>query len=270
VKLGVCTMVALDRPLDEAARAAARAGAEGLEITARPPHWPEGAPEARAEAARRAVENAGLAVLAFGSYLGKGAPPGPGEVERSVEIAVRLGAPRLRVWAEPAAGAGREEAVQALLRRTVEAAAARGVGVVVERHVGSLADRPDRVERLLEAVPGLGLVWQPLDGLPAEEAAAQPDDAGRLAARTRHVHLKNYVVDPASGRLHLGASLAEGALDWGRILAALRRSGYDDTLCLEFTRFAAGPLESRLAADLSFARRAWDDAADPPGMEEGP
>ncbi|MDX1649614.1 MAG: TIM barrel protein, partial [Myxococcota bacterium] len=111
-----------------------------------------------------------------------------------------------------------------------------------------------------------GLAWQPLDGLPREAAAAQPDDAARLAPRACHVHLKNYRMDAASGRLHLGAALEEGALDWRRMLAALRAAGYDDALCLEFTRFDAAPLTERLAADLAFAREAWRAAA--PDAEE--
>lgn len=262
MRLGVCTMTALDRPLADAARAAAEAGAEGVEITARPPHWPPHATPRDAEAARRAVADAGLAVLAFGSYLGKEAPPAAGEIERTVEATLALGAPVLRVWAEPAAGGGEAGGVAALLRRVAEAAAAGGLRVAVERHVGSLADDADRVQRLLDAVdhPALGLAWQPLDGLPREAATAQPDDAARLAPRACHVHLKNYRVDAASGRLHLGASLAEGALDWRRILAALRAAGYEDALCLEFTRFDAAPLALRLAEDLAFARRAWRDA----------
>jgi sugar phosphate isomerase/epimerase len=267
VRLGVCTITALDRPLEEAARAAGRAGAEGVELTARPPHWRAGAGRREAEAARRVLDAAGLAALAFGSYLGKDAPPGPEEPERTVEAAAAMGAPCLRVWAEPAAGGGREEALLDLLRRCVDRAAARGLTVVVERHLGSLADDAERVERLLDAVPGLALAWQPLDGLPQGQVGAQPADAARLGPRARHVHLKNYRVDAASGRLHLGASLARGALDWRRILATLRRGGYDGALCVEFTRFDAAPLEERLAADLAFARQAWEEAPPPGGAD---
>ena len=196
MQLGFCSIAALDRSLADAARVTAGAGLDGLEVTARSPHLE---PQASLDEARRAgdaVREAGLAVIAYGSYLGHGDLRNTEAAARQVEMASALGAPLLRVWAGALAEApdhGFAETL-ALLRAACDAAAARGVTVVVERHIGSFADTPERIERLFEAVdrPGLALNYQVLDFMLPEEAAGQPDDARRLAPLARYAHLKNY------------------------------------------------------------------------------
>jgi sugar phosphate isomerase/epimerase len=200
------------------------------------------------------VRGAGIEVMAYGSYLGAGsAPPAPDDARRAVEAAAALEAPLLRVWAECAPGAD-PAPVRAHLRAVCDAAAPLGQTVVVERHVGSLADTPERVERLLAEVdrPNFALNYQVLDFLPEGEAAAQPADAARLAGRARYFHLKNYRVQ--GGRLVHGASLAAGALDCAALLRAAFAAGYAGPLAIEFLSFDARPLEEKLAADVAWLR----------------
>jgi sugar phosphate isomerase/epimerase len=259
MKLAFCSISALDRPLADAARLAAEVGLTGLEVTARPPHLvPEDGLEA-ARAAGRAVREAGVEVVAYGSYLGRPEVPGALHAEREVALAAELGARRLRVWAEPMPETPGDPApVADWLRRTCDAAAPHGVDVVVERHLGSFADTPERIDALFASVnrPNLALNYQVLDLLLPERAAEQPDDAARLVPRARYFHLKNYRPNPqAGGPLLPGASLEEGVLDYRAILAAALAAGYADPLTIEFLSFAPRPVEEKLRDDAAYLRR---------------
>jgi sugar phosphate isomerase/epimerase len=258
-QLGFCSISALDRPLADAARLAADCGLDGLEVTGRAPHLEDDTSLEAVRDAGRAVRDAGLEVLAYGSYLGHGAARDEAAMQREVSRAAALGAPLLRVWAEvdlEAADRGFAAQVK-LLQATCDAAREHGIGVVVERHVGSFADTAERVERLFEAVArdALALNYQVLDFLPAERVAAQPDDARRLVPLARYLHLKNYQPNPqAGGPLAPGGSLEGGVLDYQALLGAVFEAGYDGPMTIEFVSWEPRPLEEKLAADVAYLR----------------
>ena len=258
MQLGFCSISALDRSLAEAAETAAAVGFDAIEVTQRPPHLEEDAGEREARAAGEAVRAAGLDVVAYGSYLGRMGSRDPERGRHEAALAAAMGAPLLRVWAEHGEGDddGFADTV-ALLHATCEAAAAHGITVVVERHVGSFADTPERIARLFAAVdrPELALNYQVLDLLPPDAIDAQPDDARRLAGEARYFHLKNYRPNPdEGGPLLPGGSLEGGALDYRALLPAALDAGYDGPLTLEFVSFEPIPLEEKLARDLAFVR----------------
>jgi sugar phosphate isomerase/epimerase len=257
-RVGFCSISALDRPLARAAEAAAAAGLDGLEVTDRPPHLEPDAPLAAAREAGRAIRVAGIDVMAYGSYLGRSGPRTPEHAAREAARAEALGAPLLRMWAEPEEGApdGGFDACVRLVAAACDAAAPRGIDVVVERHVGSFVDTPERIERLFAAVarPNLALNYQVLDFLPPGAVAAQPDDARRLVPLARYFHLKNSLPNPDGGPLLPGGSLAAGAVDQRALLAAAFEAGYAGPLVIEFLSFEALPLERKLAADADFVR----------------
>jgi sugar phosphate isomerase/epimerase len=258
-RLGFCSISALDRPLARAAEAAAAAGLDGLEVTDRPPHLAPDAPLAAAREAGREVRAAGIEVMAYGSYLGRSGPRTAEHAAREAAVAEALGAPLLRMWAEPLADApdaGFHDCVR-LVAAACDAAAARGIGVVVERHLGSFADTPERIDRLFAAVarPNLALNYQVLDFLPPGALPAQPDDARRLVPLARYFHLKNYRPNPQpDGPLLPGGSLAAGAIDQRALLAAAFEAGYAGPLVIEFLSFEPLPLEQKLASDAGFVR----------------
>lgn len=268
--IGFCSLSALDRPLAQAASAAAEAGCDGLEVSARPPHLDPAAEPAAAREAARAVRAAGIEVIAYGSYVGAGRPLRRADAVRAAEVADALGTPLVRVWAE-CAPEDDPEPVIAHLRDVCDAAAPHGQTVVVERHVGSLADTAERVERLLAAVdrPNFALNYQTLDFLPVEAARAQPEDAARLAGRARYFHLKNYRPQPDASeggdvrRLVHGASLEAGALDYRALLRAAFAAGYRGPLAIEFLAFDARPLVERLATDVTWLRRVLAELGEP-------
>jgi sugar phosphate isomerase/epimerase len=164
--------------------------------------------------------------------------------------------PLLRVWAEPAAGPGHRGPVVEPLQATCDAAAVHAVHVVVERHVGSFADTPERIEALLADVgrDNFALNYQVLDLIAPEAADAQPADAAALASRARYFHLKNFRPNPDGGPLLPGGSLAGGVLDYRAILAAAFDAGYAGPLAIEFLSWDPLPIEEKLSADAAHLR----------------
>lgn len=253
--LAFCSISALDRSLEDAARLAADAGIEGLEVTAHAPHLDAQAGPGPAAAIGRAVRAAGLEVVAYGSYLGRFGGRTAQDAAREVAIAAALGAPRLRVWAEP--DGGDLAAAAALLRAACDAAAPHGIDVVIERHLGSFADTAENIAALLAAIerPNAALNYQVLDFLPPDAIGAQPADAGALAGGARYFHLKNYQLNPDGvGLLLPGGSLRDGVLDYRAILAAAFGAGYRGPLTIEFLAADERPLEAKLADDVAFVR----------------
>jgi sugar phosphate isomerase/epimerase len=263
-RLGFCSISALDRSLAKAAELAAAEGLDGLEVTARPPHLDPAAPPEAIRAAGRAVRAAGVAVVAYGSYLGRrdvlgDDAHGAAAAEREARAAAALETPLLRVWADCVAGdddAGRAR-VLSTLRAACDAMAREGGSVVVERHVGSFADTPERIAALFAEVarPNLALNYQVLDLLPQRLAGAQAEDARRLVPLARYFHLKNSrPAADGAGPMPPGASLAAGVLDYRAILRAAFDAGYAGPLTIEFLSHEPKPLEEKLAADVAFLR----------------
>jgi len=258
----------MDRSLGDAAALAARCGADGLELTGRPPHL---APEASLDELRAAgdcVRSQGLDLTAYGSYLSYGGLEYAADAAREAQRGAALGTKLLRVWAGHPSGTHddvREEVV--LLLRTVgDAAAAEGIHVVVERHGGTLADTAARSEALLDAVDhdNVSLNYQPLDGLLPAEVARQPDDARRLVPRSSYFHVKNYRPSPeAGGPLLLGGDLEAGVLDYPAILAAAVGAGYRGPYGIEFVAFDDRSLEAKVAAGVAWLRRTLGAAGAP-------
>jgi len=262
--LAFCSISALDRSLADAARIAAGAGLDGLEVTAHKPHLdPEDGLDA-ARAAGRAVRAAGVGVTAYGSYLGRFGQIERAHAQREAAIAEALETPLLRVWAEPIAEGSTDIApVIDLMRVACDAALGAGITVVIERHLGSFADTPDRIAQLLRAIdrPNVALNYQVLDFLPHSEIDAQPADAARLVECARYFHLKNYQPNPAGeGPVFPGGSLSGGVLDYRAILHAALAAGYTGPFTIEFLAADPRPVEAKLAEDVAFVRNVLQEA----------
>lgn len=263
VQLAFCSISALDRSLAEAAAVAAAAGLEAIEISAHAPHLD---PEAGLEAARdaaRAVRDAGLEIVAYGSYLGRFGQTERAHAEREAAIAAALETPLLRVWAEPLEPAQTDPApTVALMQAVCDAARPHGITVVIERHLGSFADTPERIDALFAAIgrDNVALNYQVLDFLPPDQVAHQAADAARLIGRAHYFHLKNYQWNPDGvGSVLPGGSLEHGVLDYRAILGAALAGGYRGPFTIEFLAADERPLAEKLAADVAFVRRTLDD-----------
>lgn len=159
--------------------------------------------------------------------------------------------------------------------RVCEYAGRRGVKTMIENH-GFFANGCDRVLRVMRAVgdDNYGLLLDTGNIVCVDEDAAVA--ARELAPVTRMVHLKDFYIrgrDPGDstqfdcagswfrsrdGKYLRGAILAQGDLDVPAILGALKRSGYDGDIVIEFE----GLEDARYAAAVGMqnARRLWDEA----------
>lgn len=258
MQLAFCSISALDRSITQAAKVAAGAGLHAIEVTARPPHL---VPADGIEAARqvgRAVRAAGVDVVAYGSYLGlRGRLTGK-HAEEDVAIARALDTRLLRAWAEPfEEGQSDPAPTVELMQAACDAARDDDVTVVIERHVGSFADTPERIEALFRAIdrPNVALNYQVLDFLPAAAIPGQAADAAELIHFAKYCHLKNYQNPGGDGPLFPGGSLEHGVLDYHAILGAILDAGYDGPMTIEFLAADERPVEEKLAQDVAFVRR---------------
>jgi sugar phosphate isomerase/epimerase len=249
MKIGLCTIAALNHPLIQVIQMATKAGLDGLEVTAKPPHLD---PEQGVEVARKIgqmVRSAGLDVIAYGSYLGR---DDQSDAEREVAIAVALDTKIIRVWAE---GRSFEQTVN-LLQTTCDLAAKNGIEVVVERHRDSFADTPDRIEHLFHSIErsNVGLNYQVLDLKHGEPILDVPPEIKQLMKYTEYVHLKNYkAVSEEEGYLPF-TSLASGLLDYRSIIKALISEGCKGPLMIEFLSDDSRISESILAKQVEYIR----------------
>lgn len=196
----------------------------------------------RAAEVRELTRGAGLAIPALASYLSLSDYD---EAERTLQAAKTMGAPMVRL------GPPRYDRTRpygellaegrAHLAYMARRAAAYGIKVLIEIHLGTI-------------VPSAGLAYRLLEGADPEYAGAIYDPGnmvyeGReewrmgmelLGPYLAHVHCKNALWRPskedADGVLHweaAAAPLKRGIVDWGQVIADLKAVGYDGYLSLE-------------------------------------
>ena len=159
-------------------------------------------------------------------------------------------------------------------KRVTEYAKKLGVKTLIENH-GFFANGCDRVERILNAVndDNYGLLLDTGNIVCVDEdpvAAAQV-----LSPLTNMVHLKDFYVrtrDPGdstqfdcgghwfrskAGKYLRGAILAQGDLDIYAILSALKHSGYDGDIAIEFEGLEDGRYATGVG--VANARRIWNE-----------
>ena len=173
---------------------------------------------------------------------------------RQVDLAVLLGAPRMRhdaAWGIPAGRPERgfDQVVDLLAdscRRVTDYAAEHGVVTMTENH-GYFCQESRRVERLIQAVgrANFGSLCDIGNFLCVDEDPTSA--AGRLAHYVEYVHCKDFHFrsgdwdDPGEGFMRTrggnfirGSILGHGNVPVRRCLRALRQGGYDGWLGIEF------------------------------------
>ena len=204
-------------------------------------------------------------------------------LKREIDIAAELGLARMRhdvcAFRRPQ-GQNTPRDFERMLPRMADAAReltqygrSRGVQTLIENH-GFFANGSDRVIRILDLVDdeNYGLLLDTGNVICVDE---DPAIAARtLAPLCRMVHLKDFYIrtrDPGDstqfdcagswfrsrgGRYLRGAILAQGDLDIYETLAALKHSGYDGHIVIEFE----GMEDARYATSVGLhnARRIWD------------
>jgi len=149
--------------------------------------------------------------------------------DRSLEFAGRLGSPGLTML--PGIVFGSEDWEQAARRAAsglawrADRAAAAGLALSVEPHIGSVIDTPERASVLLEMVPALTLT---LDYGHFVAAGAAEESIEPLLPRARHVQCRG----GADGVLQ--ASMRHSSIDFPRMARRLAAGGYGGFLACEY------------------------------------
>ncbi len=212
---GLCSVTLRSLDVEQVVAATLAAGLSGIE-------WGSDVhvvDAASADLAREACAAAGLRVFSLGSYYRAGSF---GDFDVVADLAARLGAPRIRIWAgetDPVdADEGTWEAVVGDTRRIAEIAATRGLELAFEFHGGSLTSTVDSTLELLARVgrPNVGTYWQPAEGL-GDRAAL--DSLRRVIDHVTGIHCFSWW--PANERL----ALEERGGLWHDVVAVLLEHG---------------------------------------------
>ncbi len=284
MKLSVFTVCMPEYGLGETVELLSRLGCDGVEwrvqrvdpaLAGEPPsYWRhnrstvdlETLPE-QAQAVRDLTRNAGLDIPSLASYVPCG---DTANAERVIWAATIMGAPMVRLGV-PRYDRSRPYAelydqAREDLEGASRLAAAYGVKVLVEIHMGTI-------------IPSAGLAFRLLDGLDSDLIGAIYDpgnmvcegfEAWRMGMELlgpylAHVHVKNYSWAPAGepdarGTLPWApqpAPLPRGMVDWGQVLEDLRATGYDGYLSLEDFD-SSTETEAKLRADVAYLRSLLD------------
>jgi sugar phosphate isomerase/epimerase len=207
VRSALCSVSFRDRTAEEVVQLADEAGIAGIEWGA-DVHLPPG-DELALRRVRRASAVAGLEIAAYGSYLKLG--EGLDQLDAVLDTACAVGAQLVRVWTGTVHARVVDEAHAA-----VEKAAALGLHLGCEHHGGTWTDSAARTATLMQEVPGLRTLWQPLPGMTAAERVAA---VRLLEPWLVHVHVFNWTDE--FERLPLAHALPE----WSGYLAAAAPSG---------------------------------------------
>lgn len=160
----------------------------------------------------------------------------PRVLERALVIAERLEAPFVRVfsfWRTVNPRRNFDRIVE-VLGQGGETARKAGVLLGLENehacHFGT-GQEVGWAARQLDP-KAYGIVWDPANAVVAGETAVPDGFACIPAQRICHVHAKDCVMDPATGKPAWG-DVGAGEVGWTEQLAALVASGYSGTLSLE-------------------------------------
>ncbi|MCU1516171.1 MAG: endonuclease [Pseudarthrobacter sp.] len=236
---GLCSVTLRQSSVADVAGTAAEAGLAGIE-------WGTDVhirDAASADEAREATLAADLAVLSLGSYYRAGSFA---DFDAVARLAVRLGAPRIRVWAgeqgSAATDAGLWAGVVKDAQRIADIAGGQGLEIAFEYHGGTLTDTPDSALRLLGDVAraNVGTYWQPAVGLSDQAALAS---LRQVLPHVSGVHCFSWWPEqerlPLSGRKQLWQSVAD----------VLREAGRPFDMMLEFV---AADLPENVGRDADF------------------
>jgi len=232
IRIGMCTIAFRERPLTEALRLASTTGFEGVEIWGKPPHMPPGTPTDDVRRVRDEVRGLGMTVAVFGSYVQPLMEDFDTQSNDCLRIAGALATPIVRVWAPPGApGSLEPDSYAGAVKRMKEfcrRAAERGLVLAVESHDHYVVETSAGMLRFLDDVgePNLKVNWQ----ASFREHTDDPyDSLAALLPHTVNVHAQNF-----SGPDRVRRHLADGALDYRRVMGELNRAGFDGFVEIEF------------------------------------
>lgn len=241
MKSGLCSITFKEFSVPQVVKMAVDAKFEAIEWAGNM-HVPPG-DSAAAEEARRCTVDSGLTVSSYGSYYRVIDKEGmPEDFSPVLETALTLGADTVRIWpgffsSEIASPEYRLKFIEKL-RADLNVAAAQGVRVALEFHVGTLTDSNTAALKLFEEIahPNLFTYWQPMYWIADPEYRAE--GLRRLKERVLNLHVFHWLYQPYNGNWGKNVDrrpLEEGAGDWQKYLSVGLPPGNHYAL-IEFVR----------------------------------
>ena len=202
---------------------------------------------ARAREVRAMTADAGLRTVAYGSYLRLGEDEARVRFDATIETAMELAAPTIRVWAGRRGSAQSDAtyrsrvADQALELAAKTRVTSAALLICYEYHADTLTDTDDSAAELLAATdhPNIRTLWQPPHGLTIEQRC---ESLRRVLGRLQHVHVFHW---PKRGER---APLADGRDDWARYFAILATE-FASPACPALLEFVRNDDPNQLRAD---------------------
>lgn len=205
----------------------AAAGLDGIEWGG-DVHVPHGDVQ-MARLVRQQTQDAGLAVLSYGSYYRVGEYDDPGaEFAGVLQTAKALGAPSIRIWAGTKNAEDVDADTYARMVREVQAhalaAAAEGLAINFEYHGNTLTNTAPAAIRLMEDIgrDNVRLYWQPNHRERAQDAQA----LRQVLPYLTNVHVFWW----GDARMYL----AQGEDAWLEYMSIIRADGKPHDFMLEF------------------------------------
>jgi len=251
MQTALCTIAFNELAVEQVLDLARDKGLDGVEIWGKEPHLSETYDGARVARLQKAVEQRGLVVSAFGSYVNPLMEDFEAQSQAALDIAVGLGTPIVRIWS--GGGASKDVTddvyaqVVARLREWCPRAEERELTLAFEFHDNSITDNAHSIVKLIEdvACPALRTYYQPS----RREGADDPYESAELVGPfVVNVHAQNWAPDQTGRSL-----IEEGEVDYGRVVQILKKHGFDGYLEIEFVN--EDDKAAALAADASFLRR---------------
>ena len=231
MKLGLCTIAFQNKPLEEVIDIAADHGFDGIELWGKPPHLPVDYGENYAQNVKEMAQRKGLEISAFGSYVNPLMQLHQKHFEEAFKIARDLGTDLVRIWS----GGGASKSIAPADRRLIlfrlvsitQWANFRNIRIALEMHNNQYTDSVATILETIEEVklPALKTYYQPIARSDADEPHAA---AEKLAPHIANVHAQNF---DESGQ---ACPIADGVVDYTRIVETLKNAGYNGYLEVEF------------------------------------
>lgn len=235
MKVGLCTIAFSELPLTEVLDIAAEYNFDGVEIWGKEPHTPARYDEKYLQQIKAQADVKGVEIAAFGSYVNPLVDDFEQQMETALRIAETLGTKLVRVWS----GGGPSKSITSSDRKLIatrfktmcQQATRSGIILATEMHNNNLTDTAETTLQLIQAVgqPNLKTYYQPCFRDDADDFYECARQVGPYIA---NVHAQN-VRRLDDGRTE-SCAIAEGIVDYEKIVAILRGYGYDGYLEVEF------------------------------------
>lgn len=234
MKIGLCTIAFKDLPLEEVLDIAEDYNFDGVEIWGKEPHMPEKFDEDYVKKVKNMAVDRGLEITSFGSYINPFMEDYQRRTESAVKITHGLGANIIRVWS----GGGSSKATSTEERRMIgfrlvgicQWARFRDITVATEMHHGNYTDSSDTIMELISSValPNLRTYYQPVFGRGTEDYYEALQKIGPYVV---NLHAQN--AKRENGKYQI-CSIADGEVDYARVVEILQSFDYDGYLEIEF------------------------------------